>query len=50
MHFFFQSVYGGLCNEILLGTCSENDKNWCGFGTPLEAALAIFKNVQSWVV
>ena len=48
--FFFQSVYEGLCNEILLGPCSENDEDRCGFGLPLEAALTIAKTVQSSVV
>ena len=37
MHFFFPNVCEGLCNEML-GTCSENDENGCGFGMPLEAA------------
>lgn len=47
MRVFFQSVYEGLCSEILLGPCSENDENRCGFGLPLEAALTIVKTVQS---
>ena len=46
MHIFSQNVYEGLGNEILLGMCSENDENCCGFGMSLEAALTIVKNVQ----